>query len=71
MERNNEVIVQWNDPASITKGERKKARLENAGLSPIKTVSTIDGAVITYGRAPAGNEHTACVFGDGGGFPFG
>lgn len=21
--------------------------------------------------APAGNEHTACVFGDGGGFPFG
>lgn len=45
-----EVIVNWNSARSIAKAERDKQRFENRGLVPIKTVSTADGAVITYAQ---------------------
>jgi len=49
-EHPNDVFINWTSEESIKRAERKKQRLENLGLVPIKTVSWSDGAVITYAK---------------------
>ena len=49
-EHDDDVYINWTSEESIKRAERKKQRLENLGLVPIKTVSWSDGAVITYAK---------------------
>lgn len=42
------IVVDWNDLKSIKAGERKKARLENAGYNLVATTAGLFISTSTY-----------------------